>query len=65
MGNGCYYEPQIQRRICVAVRVSHDDLAARTAFAVGERRKSQTSQLSTLGYWPTVALLGDGDLGFD
>ena len=45
--------------------MSHDDLADRTAFAGDARHKSQTSQLSTLGYWPTVALMGDGDLGFD
>ena len=24
-----------------------------------------TYQLSTVGYWPTVALTGNGELGFD
>ena len=45
--------------------MSHDDLADRAAFSGDERRKFQTSLLSTLGYWPTVALMGDGDLGLD
>ena len=55
-------KPQTRRRLCFAVRVSHDDLADRTAFAIDERHKFQTSQLSTLGYWPTVVLMGDGEL---
>ena len=27
--------------------------------------KFLTYQLPTVGYWPTVALTGDGELGFD
>ena len=27
--------------------------------------KILTYQLSTVGYWPTVALTGNGELGFD
>ena len=27
--------------------------------------KFLTYQLSTVGYWPTVAMTGDGELGFD
>ena len=27
--------------------------------------KSLTYQLSTVGYWPTVAMTGSGELGFD
>ena len=27
--------------------------------------KFLTYQLSTVGYWPTVALTGNGELGFD
>ena len=65
MGNEYYHEPQTRRRFCPAVRVSQDDLADRTAFSGDERRKFQTYLPSTLGYWPTVALMGDGDLGFD
>ena len=57
------HKPQPRRRLCLAVRVSHDDLADRTAFAGDERHKFQTSLLSLLGYWPTVALMGNGDLG--
>ena len=65
MGNGCYHEPQNRRRLCLAARVSYDDLADRTALAGDELHKFLTYQLPTLGYWPTVALTGDGELGFD
>ena len=27
--------------------------------------KSLTYQLGTVGYWPTVAVTGNGELGFD
>ena len=61
LGNDCYHETQNRRRLCLAVRVSYDDLADRTAFAGDERHKFRAYQLSTLGYWPTVALMGDRD----
>ena len=45
--------------------VTHDNRANRTAYAGDESFKFLTYQLSTVGYWPTVALTGNGELGFD
>ena len=45
--------------------MSHDNLADRIASAGDELHKFLTYQLPTLGYWPTVAMTGDGELGFD
>ena len=36
-----------------------------TALAGDESFKFLTYQLPTVGYWPTVALTGNGELGFD
>ena len=35
------------------------------ACAVAVSFKFLTYQLPTVGYWPTVALTGNGELGFD
>ena len=35
------------------------------AFAGDESFKFLPYQLSMVGYWPTMALTGDGELGFD
>ncbi len=35
------------------------------ASACGASYKCLTYQLSTVGYWPTVAMTGNGELGFD
>ena len=35
------------------------------ACAVAVSFKFLTYQLSTVGYWPTVAVTGNGELGFD
>ena len=35
------------------------------AFAGDETFKFLTYQLPTVGYWPTVAMTGNGELGFD
>jgi hypothetical protein len=45
--------------------VIHDNRANRMASAGDESFKFLTYQLSTVGYWPTVALTGNGELGFD
>ena len=41
----------------------HSALANR--LRVDEAIKFLTYQLPTVGYWPTVALTGNGELGFD
>ena len=45
--------------------VIHDNRANRKASARDGSFKFLTYQLSTVGYWPTVALTGNGELGFD
>ena len=43
----------------------HSTQANRTTFVGDEAIKFLTYQLPTVGYWPTVALTGNGELGFD
>ncbi len=43
----------------------HDNRTNRVASAGDEPFKFLTYQLPTVGYWPTVALTGNGELGFD
>ena len=45
--------------------VSHSNGANRVASADDDTYKFLTYQLFTVGYWPTVAMTGDGGLGFD
>ena len=44
--------------------VNHNNQANRR-FTDDRSFKFLTYQLSTVGYWPTVALTGNGELGFD
>jgi hypothetical protein len=37
----------------------------RMAFVGDKSFKFLTYQLPTVGYWPTVAMTGNGELGFD
>ena len=52
---------------CIRVRflVNHDKNVNRKASAVDKSSKCLTYQRPTVGYWPTVALTGNGELGFD
>ena len=43
----------------------HDKRTERVAWADAVPFKFLTYQLPTVGYWPTVALTGNGELGFD
>jgi hypothetical protein len=43
----------------------HNKRMERMACAGAVSFKFLTYQLSTVGYWPTVALTGNGELGFD
>jgi hypothetical protein len=45
--------------------VIHNNRTNRMASAVDESFKFLTYQLPTVGYWPTVAMTGNGELGFD
>ena len=43
----------------------HNKRAERMTCVGAAPREFLTYQLSTVGYWPTVALTGNGELGFD
>ena len=45
--------------------VIHNNQTNRMASAGDESFKFLTYQLPTVGYWPTVAMTGNGELGFD
>ncbi len=45
--------------------VIHNKLADRMALAGDESFKFLPYQLWMVGYWPTMALTGNGGLGFD
>ena len=45
--------------------VIHDNPTNRMAPAGDESFKFLTYQLTTVGYWPTMAMTGNGELGFD
>ena len=45
--------------------VIHNNRTNRIAFAGDKPFKFLTYQLPTVGYWPTVAMTGNGELGFD
>ena len=45
--------------------LNHDNVMDRTAVAFGLLLMFLTYQLLTVGYLPTVAMTGDGGLGFD
>ncbi len=44
---------------------THNDSANRMASAGDGSFKFLTYQLPMVGYWPTMAMTGDGKLGFD
>ena len=45
--------------------VTQNNRTKRIAHAGARSFKFLTYQLPTVGYWPTVALTGNGELGFD
>ena len=45
--------------------VIHNNRTNRMASAGDRSFKFLTYQLPTVGYWPTVAMTGNGELGFD
>ena len=48
-----------------SLMVIHDNRTNRMASAGDRFFKLLTYQLPTVGYWPTVAMTGNGELGFD
>ena len=45
--------------------MSHCNHVDRTTLVCDFLAKFLTYQLRTVGYWPTVAMTGNGELGFD
>ena len=45
--------------------VTQNNRTKRIAYAGARSFKFLTYQLPTVGYWPTVAMTGNGELGFD
>jgi hypothetical protein len=52
-------------RALLGIVLIQNNHSNRMAFAGGRSIKFLTYQLPTVGYWPTVAMTGNGELGFD
>ena len=72
--NTCIPPDSVERKCSLATELaqvtlghmrSPDERANCTALAGNGVLELLTYQLPTLGYWPTVAMTGDGELGFD
>ena len=61
---GCCYKIRIKPGLTWAT-ANHNNGMYRTAVALGVLLMFLTYQLLTVGYLPTVAMTGDGGLGFD
>ena len=47
------------------ILVNHDNFANRSALSGDESFKFLPYQVAMVGYWPTMLMTGDGELGFD
>ena len=57
---------RLRTNLCLHSRwMIHNRLVNRMASAGDSSLKFLTYQLSTVEYWPTVAMTGNGELGFD
>ena len=61
---GCVYLLQNHFRLCLVFGESKY-LMDCVASAGDDSFKLLTYQLPTVGYWPTLAMTGNGELGFD
>ena len=69
------YKPDFAEGLCLldteptqvrpGIVVIHSNRTNRIALAGDKSFKFLTYQLPTVGYWPTVAMTGNGELGFD
>ena len=69
------YRPDFAEGLCLldteptqlraGIVVIHNNRTNRIASAGDKSFKFLTYQLPTVGYWPTVAMTGNGELGFD
>ena len=60
----CLLDTEPTHTLCGPL-VIHSNRTNRMASAGDGSFKFLTYQLPTVGYWPTVALTGNGELGFD
>ena len=65
VGRVVFISCQNQTDVLPWLVVIHSNLANRTASAGDASFKFLTYQLPTVGYWPTMAMTGNGELGFD
>ena len=62
---GLYLSATESIQVLLGILVIHDNSTNRMASAGDESFEFLTYQLSTVGFWPTVAMTGNGELGFD
>ena len=62
---GLYLSVTESIQVLLGIKVIHDNSTNRMASAGDESFEFLTYQLSTVGFWPTVAMTGNGELGFD
>ena len=60
----CLFVPEPTQALLGLV-VIHNNRTNRMASAGDEPFKFLIQQFPTVGYWPTVAMTGNGELGFD
>jgi hypothetical protein len=64
-GRDAFIRSKPMRLFGAGVVVIHDNLANRMPFGGDISFKFLPYQLRMVGYWPTMALTGNGELGFD
>ena len=62
---GLYLSATESIQVLLGILVIHDNSTNRMASAGDESFEFLTYQLSTVGFWPTVAMTGNGELCFD
>ena len=62
---GSYLLATESTQVLLGFLVIHDNSTNRMASAGDESFEFLTYQLPTVGIWPTVAMTGNGELGFD
>jgi len=62
---GSYLLVTESTQVLLGFLVIHDNSTNRMASAGDESFEFLTYQLPTVGFWPTVAMTGNGELGFD
>jgi hypothetical protein len=64
-GRAAFIRYKNQYEFRLVIPVIHNNQANRIGLPGDSSIKFLTYQLSTVGYWPTVAMTGNGELWFD